>query len=82
MFTTLSGQLYHTHVIQHTRHAMAGRSRSVSTVYMYCECLPCVLDVAYVPVVTTYNQSRDHGEQRLGILSLLSQIRISTLDIA
>ena len=33
-------------------------------------------------VVTTYNQSRDHGEERLGILSLLSQIRISTLDIA
>jgi hypothetical protein len=33
-------------------------------------------------VVTTYNQSRDHGEQRLGILSLLYQIRISTLDIA
>ena len=33
-------------------------------------------------VVTTHNQSRDHGEQRLGILSLLAQIRISTLDIA
>ena len=34
-----------------------------------------------VTVVTTYNQSRDHGEQRLGILSLHSQIQISTLDI-
>ena len=33
-------------------------------------------------VVTPYNQSRDRGEQRLGILSLLYQIRISTLDIA
>jgi hypothetical protein len=26
--------------------------------------------------------ARDHGEQRLGIVSLFSQIRISTLDIA
>jgi hypothetical protein len=38
--------------------------------------------VTSATVVTTYNQSRDHGEQHLGILYLLYQIRISTLDIA
>jgi hypothetical protein len=53
---------------------------------VFCSCeQPHDLRLAAVQqgcVVTTHNQSRDHGEQRLGILSLLSQIRISTLDIA